>query len=75
MFAILSLRSIEKKYTVYRGKECMKKLCEYLRTTAMKIISFEKKKMKLLTKDEQKLYKNAKKCSVCQENLKKIFER
>ena len=33
------------------GKDCMKKLCEYLREHAMKIINL--KKMKLLAKKEQ----------------------
>ena len=36
----------------------------------MKIINSEKKKMKLLTKQEQKSYENAKICYVC----KKKFE-
>ena len=36
----------------------------------MEIINFEKKKMKSLTKEHQKSYKNAKKCYVCKEKLK-----
>ena len=31
MSTIYSFRSIESKYDVYRGKDCMKKLCESLR--------------------------------------------
>ena len=31
----------------------MKKFCEFLREDAMKIINFKKKKMKLLTKEQQ----------------------
>ena len=31
----------------------MKKYCEYLREHTIKIISFKKKKMKLLTKEQQ----------------------
>ena len=31
-------------HDVYRGKECMKKLCEFLREHAIKIINFKKKK-------------------------------
>ena len=38
-----------------------KRLCESLRQHEMKIISF-KKKMKLLTKEQQESYKNAKIC-------------
>ena len=39
-----SFRSIEKKHDIYRGKNCMKKFCEFLRGHAMKIINFKKKK-------------------------------
>ena len=53
MSAISSFRSIENKYDVYGGKDCMKKFCESLREHAMKIINFKKKKMKLLTKQQQ----------------------
>ena len=37
-------RSIENKHNVYRGKDCIKKFCEFLGEHAMKIISFKKKK-------------------------------
>ena len=50
MPTISSFRSIENKHDVYRGKDCTKTFCEYLREHAMKIINFKKKKMKLLTK-------------------------
>ena len=57
---ILSSKSIENKHNVYRGKNCMKKFCESLREHAMKIINFKKKKMKLLTEEQQESYENAK---------------
>ena len=38
----------------------MKKFCESLREHAMKMITFKKKKMKLLTKEKQESYENAK---------------
>ena len=38
MSTISSVRSIENKYDVYRGKDCMKKFCEFLRKHVMKII-------------------------------------
>ena len=41
---ISSFRSIEKKHHVYRGKDCMKNFCEFLKEHAMKIINFKKKK-------------------------------
>ena len=46
----LLFKDIQKKYDVYRGKNCMKKFCETLREHAMQIIGF--KKMKLLTEDQ-----------------------
>ena len=36
---ILQFISVENRYDVYRGKDCMKKFCEFLRENAMKIIS------------------------------------
>ena len=51
MSTIPTFGSIENKHDVYRGKDCMKYFCEFLREHAMKIISFKKKKMKLLTKE------------------------
>ena len=36
--------TIENKHDVYRGKDCMKKFCEFLREEVMKIINFKKKK-------------------------------
>ena len=62
MSTIYSFRRIENKYDLYRGKDCMKKFCEFLREHAMKIINFKKKKMKLLTKEQHELYKNGKIC-------------
>ena len=43
----------------------MKKFCEFLREHAMKIINFKKKKMKLLTKEQQDSYANVKVCYIC----------
>ena len=53
MSTILSFKSLESEHDVYRGKDCMKKFCESLREHAMEIINFKKKKMKLLTKEQQ----------------------
>ena len=47
---ISSFRSIESKRDVNRGKDCMRKLCEFLRKHVMRLIDFKKKKMNLLTK-------------------------
>ena len=43
----------------------MKKFCESLKEHAMEIINF--KKVKLLPKEQQESYENAKICYVCKE--------
>ena len=71
--AISSFRSIENKHDVYRGKDYMKKFREVLREHAMTIINFKKKKMKLLTKEQQESYKNEKICQNCKEKLENKY--
>ena len=44
MSTISSLKSIENKHDVSRGKDCMKNPFESLREHAMNIINFKKKK-------------------------------
>ena len=59
MLTISSFRSIENRHhDVYRGKDCMKKLCEPLIEHAMKTITFKKKN--LLTKEQHKSSENVK---------------
>ena len=43
MSRISSFRIIENKHDIYRGKDCMKKFCEFLREHAMKLILKRKK--------------------------------
>ena len=43
--------------------------CQSLRDHSMKIINFKKKKMKLLTKEQQESYKNEKICYICIEKF------
>ena len=50
MSIISSFRSIEKKHDVYRGKDCMKTFCEFLREHAMKIINLRTKKNEVINK-------------------------
>ena len=60
MSTISSFRSIETKQDVYKGvKVIWKKFSESLREHAMKIINFNKKEMKFLTKIPQKSFENA----------------
>ena len=47
-----SSKSVENKHDVYRSKDCTKKFCEFLREHGMKVINFENKQMKLLTKEQ-----------------------
>ena len=47
MPVISSFRSIENKHDVYRGKDCMKTFCEFLREHITKIINFMKKIKKI----------------------------
>ena len=50
----------------------MEKFCEYLREHAMKVINFKKKK-KLLTRNQQELYGNAKFCCICKEKFENEY--
>ena len=58
MSTISLFKSIENKHGVYRGKDCMKKFCKFLRKHG-------KKKMKLLTKEQQESYEDAKIYYIC----------
>ena len=49
----------------------MKKFCECLREYAIEIVNF--KKMKLLTKDLEESYENAKLCYICKEKFKNKY--
>ena len=54
---------------MYRGKDCLKNFCEFVREHAMKIIDFKKQKMKLLAKEQQESYENAHICYICKEKF------
>ena len=73
MSTIFLFRYIENRHDVYRGKDCMKKFCEYLREHTMKLINLKKKKMKLLTKEQHESYENAKICYICKEKFKNKY--
>ena len=62
-------QNMENKHDLYRGKDCIKTFCEYLREHAMEIIYSKKKEMKLSTNKQQKSYKNAKNCYISKNNL------
>ena len=64
MFTISSFKSIENKHDVDGGKDRMKKFCESLREDAMEMVKFKKKKINLLTNEQQKSYANSKICYI-----------
>ena len=68
MPTISSFRSIENKHDVYRGKDCMKTFCEFLREHAMEIINFKKTKTKL--KSRRHLMKMQKSAIFVKKNFK-----
>ena len=68
-----SFRSIGNKHDVYRGKDCIKKFCEFLRKHPMRMINFKKKKLKLLVKQQQESYKNEKICYICKEKFENKY--
>ena len=47
--------------------------CESLREQAMKIINFQKKKMKSLTKEQQESYENAKIYNICKDKFENKY--
>ena len=51
----------------------MKKFCGFLREHSMKIITFRKKKKKLLTKEQQESYENSKIGYICKEKFKNKY--
>ena len=73
MSTICLFKSIENNHDAYTGKDCMKRFCEALKEHAMKIINFKKKKMKLLTKEQQESYENAKICYICKEKFENKY--
>ena len=66
---------IEDKPTLYRGKDCMKKVCTSLSEHAKNIIDFEKKKMLPLTKEELKSHQDAKLCHTCGKRILKRLSK
>ena len=60
-----TIKRIENKRDVYRGKDCMKRFCESLRERNEDNYYSKEKKMKVLTKEQQQSYENAKICYIC----------
>ena len=60
MQTIWEFDQIENKHSLYRGDDCIKTFCEFLRERAKNITDSEKKKMLPLTKKELKSRQNNK---------------
>ena len=53
----------------------MKMFCESLRDHAVNIVSFENKKIKLLTKEQQESYGSAKICYICKDKFEDKYDK
>ena len=75
MSTISLLRGIQSKHYVYRGKDCMKFFCEFLREYAMNIINFKKRKLMLLTNEQLESYEYGKTCYICKEKIENKYSK
>ena len=69
IFTHCSYDKSKNKLNYYRGEDCMKRFCKYLKEHAIKIINCEKKVMTPLTKEEEEDYNNQKDCHICQKEF------
>ena len=75
IFTHCSFDKTKNKLDYYRGKDCMKKFCEDLRTHATKIINYEKKKMIPLTTEEKCIIMNKKFVIYARKNLIRTMKK
>ena len=66
-FTCCSFYASKNKHGYYRGKDCMKKLCQDFRDQAMKILNYKKKEMIPLTETE--FYEKQKVCHICKKEF------
>ena len=59
----------ENKLNYYKGKECIEKLCEKLKESAMEITNHEKKEMTPLTYEQNNFYNEQEICYICKEKF------
>ena len=69
LFTCSSFDKIENKLDYYRGKDCMKKFWEGLKKHDTRIITYEKKEMIPLTKQEEKIYRRQKNVIYAKKNF------
>ena len=65
IFTSCSFDESKNKLNYFRGDDCMKKFCKYLREHAMKMINYEKKTIVPLTIKEEICYNKQKICYMC----------
>ena len=65
MSTISSFKDIKNKHPVCRGKDCMKTFRECLKKHGRRIINFKKKKIVLLTNEQQESYEKGKIWYIC----------
>ena len=71
---IWEFNRIENKHALYRGQDCMKKICESLREHGKNIINFEKKKNITVNKRRTKITSRRKSILyLWKENVKKVW--
>ena len=56
----MTVNGIENTHYVFRGEDCLKTFCKFLRKHAMKIIDFGKKKKIPLITEQQEFYQKTK---------------
>ena len=59
----------ENKQTYYRGRDCMKRFCDYLKEHVTRITNYAMKPMDLLTEEEKESYKNQELCHICEKEF------
>ena len=69
IFTNSSFDESKNKISYYRGNDCMKKFCKYLREHSTKIINHEKKRMISLTPEEKIHYNKHKVCYICKKEF------
>ena len=69
MYTRCSFDEEKNKLDYYRGKHCIDELHKKLKEHAIEIINYEKKEMILLTKEENKSYKEQEACRICEEKF------
>ena len=63
-YSICSFDNTKNKRYIYRGKDCIEKLCKDFKKFGTEIINFKKKEIKSLTNKEIKSYEKQKVCYI-----------